>query len=97
MLFLDFASSMGADGSWETPSPDVREARFPARMLECLDLDALDRTLDSILACDKDQIEHIVHRIPDDFLPVDQKRVITEGLVGRREGVARLLSKGGRP
>ena len=95
LVFLDYASSMGADGSWRTDGwRTVENAPFPRQLLARLDGDLLDRTIDRIEHYPPAAIEEIVGRIPSGFLPEPEKAMLTVALVGRRGLVARRLREG---
>lgn len=94
ILFLDYATAMGADGTWGAGQwRSVQEARFPSILLKTLDMTQLDEALDKILRLDSVRVESIVHRIPDDFLPPAQKLVLTQGLLGRRKLLSDVLHR----
>ena len=53
-------------------------------MLEHLDRAAVEAAITRIETLPEEAIRKIVTRMPDEYLPGDQKTMITEGLVGRR-------------
>lgn len=89
---LDYASALGADGSWENDGwKNVDVPRFQPVLLGALDRARLDRTIDAIEALPDKRIEEIVRRIPDDFLQPADQDMLQRALTGRRELVRAAL------
>lgn len=85
ILFLDYANSLGFNGQWNNGGwRNVQRAPWPPRLMEHLADGALKPTIAKIETLPEETVREIVNRIPDGYLPVDQKAVITEGLIGRR-------------
>jgi len=95
LVFLDYASSMGADGSWRADGwQSVEIAPFPRHLLARLDDDLLEAAIERIEHFPRSAIEEIVGRIPSGFLPEPEKAMLTVALVGRRGLAARRLREG---
>lgn len=96
LVFLDYASSMGADGSWSGNGwLSVEVAPFPRQLLDRLDASPVAQVVERIERFPVAAIEEIVGRIPSEFLPATEKSMLTAALVGRRTLVAQQI-RGGR-
>jgi hypothetical protein len=85
ILFLDFANSMGFDGSWSGAGwRQVRAAPFPALMRRHLDRTLLNAAIGRIEEMPEATIREIVDRIPASHLKASQRVVLVRGLLGRR-------------
>jgi hypothetical protein len=92
MLFVDFANSLGFDGSWGRMGwHRITRAPFPALMRRHLDKRLLAETVERIEGLSEATIRGIIHRIPRSHLGRPQKAVIAAGLLGRRRLVAGAL------
>lgn len=98
-VFLDFAWSLGfplprhrphgwSKEAWKDVSPPM----FPPHMARYVDVDVLEATVVAIETMSNDLIREIVARIPDTFLPPEQRDLIVEGLIGRKALVREMLS-----
>lgn len=93
-VFLDYSWSLGfgggiapyanhptwADGRWADDLPIA----FPPHMRRFLDRTELDHFLGKIEAFDESVLEHIVGRVPQDYIHDAERRIVLEGLVGRK-------------
>ena len=85
IIFLDFAFSMGFNGSWNDSGwRNIKVAGFPKMMKNMLCPGDIRRTIHEICTMDDDNICDIVTRIPQSHLDDSQKGLIIEGLCGRK-------------
>lgn len=95
-VFLDYAWSLGYhtkgrfnwdNGGWQaTDCPP-----FPPHMIRFLDKQVLKETVELIEQMDDANVKEVVERIPDHFLPDNQRRMILTGLLGRRTLVRQMV------
>ncbi len=96
IVFLDFAFSMGSDGSWEKGSwKTVARAPVPPLMLQHKAAGALEEIVLKIEQLSEAEIATIVSRIPASHLADGQKQTIIDGLIGRRSLLRDCLKKEG--
>ena len=94
ITFLDYASALGADGSWESGGwRSVVVPAFDPFLLAALDRVWLRRTVDAIELVSDERIKEIVARIPEDFLPPSEKDMLQKALTGRRGLVRETLER----
>lgn len=93
IIFLDYANSMGFDGSWagngwrQTVAP-----QWMPLMKQHMDRTALRRMIEKIERFPEDGLRKVVERIPDEYLPASQKGIILNGLIGRRGAIRAALA-----
>jgi hypothetical protein len=92
LVFLDYASSMGADASWNDEGWfTVALAPFPRFLLDRLDLGLLEQTLTKIETFSEASIQEVVERVPTNFLHLSEKSMLQAALIGRRRPVVNML------
>lgn len=92
-VFLDFAMALGWGGLWEGDGArQMGVAPFPVSMITAIDTIALGGMLDRIESISDAAIADIVNRLPDDYLPADQRDAIARGLQYRRSIVRGLVT-----
>lgn len=79
LVFLDYANSMGFDGSWPRGA-----APFPDLILKNHDAEAIRETIKRIEELDEKTIQAITGRIPELFLPKDEASALADELIQRR-------------
>ncbi|MBK8998023.1 MAG: hypothetical protein IPM35_20050 [Myxococcales bacterium] len=100
-VFLDFAFSLGAGGTWAGKGvEDFTPGRFPPLMVKSLDKAAVGTMIKKIEDLDPELVRDVVHRIPEPYLPKAAAEEISAGLLVRksrlREAVDAYLT-GGKP
>ena len=86
IIFLDYANSLGYNGNWFNDGWSAMEkAAFPTKICDNLNADRLSKCIEDIENIPEKQIHEIISRIPNSYLPVEQKSTIFEGLTGRRK------------
>jgi hypothetical protein len=98
--FLDYAWALGHQmvesafkwrgGGWR----NVGAAPFPPHMLRFMSTDALLSVVERIEQFPEDTIRNVVERIPRVYMDDDEKDVVIEGLLGRRQMVRELTTRG---
>jgi hypothetical protein len=97
-LFIDFAFTMGCSGNvpggaWDGGKwKSVSVTAIPPVMQEGLSKEALKTTTEQIRNFQAARIEGIVNAVPERFMPGQDRQVTIEGLVGRRQLVADIIS-----
>jgi len=98
LVFLDYemafgvAPIVGAKG-WG----DITQTPFPQELLDRLNRDIMEQTINRIQRLPEEQIIAIVSRLPDKYLKGDDKENIITHLLARRADLPFLLSQGNEP
>src|SRR5262249_17107870 len=92
ILFLDYANSMGFNGSWVARGwANAQAAPWPPLMLTHLDVTLVQPVIAAIEAFPEEAIREVVYGVPDEYLAPDQKGIVVDGLIGRRPLVQEAL------
>ena len=91
-VFLDYSYSLGANSGWADGTyKGCHPAPFPPLMLASSSPAALNRAVQRIEGCTDRAIREIVERIPDDFLALPDRDLISRRLIERRSHVREAL------
>lgn len=86
LVYLDFARTLGLEGAWQDGGwRGVTRAPFPRKIESTITDEDLGRAIKGLLALPQESIRTTVMRIPDDYLDPEEKALIVDGLLGRRD------------
>jgi hypothetical protein len=92
IVYLDFARALGCENTWAGGAwTDLVEAPFPRKLRSLATNEAIEQAIDRVLQLSADSIRGVVHRIPNDYLDINQKCIIAEALLGRRDALKSTL------
>jgi len=95
LISLDFSNALNYEGKWnDNRSGAACFPKMPERIVDAAKLNRriVDATVTNIENLEECFINHIVNRIPDEFLDSAEKQVILNGLMVRRALVRRILA-----
>jgi hypothetical protein len=94
-MFLDYANALNYGAQWENGKAEtVTLASLPPLLRESVDSGVLTLALKAIEELRDTTIEGIVTRLPDDYMTVDYKKIVVNGLKVRRSRVRAAVMAG---
>lgn len=91
LVFVDYANSMGHDGSWaKGAAATMRVAPFPGKLAAMARRQEIEAAVRRIAALPEDAIRRVVNRLPATHLPEGQRDVVAGGLLDRRRALRSL-------
>ena len=94
MLFIDFANSMDFGGNWADDGyKGFCPVAVPKLFEGCLSKNRVEEMAVRIAGLDSPLVTRIVDRIPDDFIPSDQRKCLIEQLLWRKEKLQSAFSQ----
>ena len=92
-LFLDFSNSMNFLGNWENEKWQQINPSAPKILIDAIDKTVLSETSERIRTLRDSVVTEIVDRVEEDYLSMENKITIKNGLYGRRSLVADYIKK----
>lgn len=92
-VFLDYSNSLNMNNRWAGQGwKNVDAPPVYSQFQKAVDINVLMETAQKIEALADEFIQHIVARIPEQYMPSAHKDIVAEGLIGRRQLIRQVLS-----